>query len=1159
MCKSNAIRLRRCMLSLVSIWALITLASGLAVYAQYDTPLRPEKSITGTTGNPPVNWPNGASYKGPLNPFASRGYGGQCTAFAWGRANEVTGTTSLPAHGDAKTWYANTTLDKGGTPRANSVAVWKGDHVNPHGHVAFVEDVVGDFASITEANVETFKNTNFGGGYDGRIKQISLSRMANRGRGVGELIGYIYLTPPPSTAPPSVSRLSTDNLISSNSNQDIVIYGTNFQPNLTVSVTFPNGSPGPTLSGAQISGVTPGSFVMSITLGAPGTWKIKVNNPDGGESSPFSFPVRAPTTQLPIVSGIAPTVPTAGSADQNITITGNNFQPQLTVSVVFPGGRPGPTLSGAQVLNVTSGQFTLRITLNAVGTWGIKVNNPDGGQSDSFSFQVQASANPAPAISSILPTTPTASGTDQDVTVFGSNFQPGLKVGVTFPGGIPGPTLSGAQILNVTTGQFTMRATLGATGTWRITVFNPDGGQSSPFGFNVQAAANQQPVITGINPSTPTASSTDQDVTVFGSNFQANLTVSVTFPGGIPGPTLSGAQILNVTPSQFTMRATLGAAGTWSIRVNNPNGGGQSGLFSFTVQQPVSQLPAVSQISPASPVAVVGNQNVIVSGSNFQPNLTVTVFFPGGGTGTLSGAQILNVTPTSFTMVIDFNGNPGSYSIRVNNPNNGGQSATFNFTVQSQQANPAVSSIAPSSPPVTNSDQSVQVLGSNFQPGLTVDVFNAGGTKLGTLSGAQILNFTSTSFTMLINLGSTAGSFGIEVVNPNGGRSARFSFSTHVTGPTVTSISPNPVPTFNANQNVQVNGSNFQANLTVDVFNSGGTKISTLSGTQLLNVTSTSFTMVVNLGSSASSFGIEVVNPDGGRSTRFTFSTVAPAPSVSSISPSTPPVANGNQNVQVFGGNFQSGLTVDVFNGAGTKLGTLSGTQILNVTPTSFTMVVNLGSAAGSFGIEVVNPNGGRSSRFNFSTQATGPAVSSISPNPVPTFNSNQNVQVFGSNFQSNLTVDVFNSGGSKLATLSGSQVLNVTSTSFTMVVNLGSSASSFGIEVVNPDGGRSSRFNFSTTAFNPSVSSISPNPVPVFNGNQNVQVFGGSFQSGLIVDVFNGSGTKVGTLSGTQILNVTPTSFTMVINLGSTASTFGIEVVNPNGGRSARFSFTTH
>ena len=85
---------------------------------------------------------------------------------------------------------------------------------------------------------------------------------------------------------------------------------------------------------------------------------------------------------------------------------------------------------------------------------------------------------------------------------------------------------------------------------------------------------------------------------------------------------------------------------------------------------------------------------------------------------------------------------------------------------------------------------------------------------------------------------------------------------------------------------------------------------------------------------------------------------------------------NANQNVQVFGNNFQGGLIVDVFNGSGTKVGTLSGSgQIQNVTATSFTMVIFLGSAAGSFGIEVVNPNGVRSSRFTFSTDLASALV----------------------------------------------------------------------------------------------------------------------------------------------------------------------------------------
>ena len=112
---------------------------------------------------------------------------------------------------------------------------------------------------------------------------------------------------------------------------------------------------------------------------------------------------------------------------------------------------------------------------------------------------------------------------------------------------------------------------------------------------------------------------------------------------------------------------------------------------------------------------------------------------------------------------------------------------------------------------------------------------------------------------------------------------------------------------------------------------------------------------------------------------------------------------------------------------------------------------------------------------------------------------------------------------------------------------------------MVNPGNRRSARFNFTANTANPVVSGLNPASPPKFVGNQSVQVLGNFFQANLTVDVFNSSGTKIGTLSGSgQIQNVTLTSFTMVINLGGTAATFGIEVVNPNGRRSTRFTFST-
>jgi hypothetical protein len=70
-----------------------------------------------------------------------------------------------------------------------------------------------------------------------------------------------------------------------------------------------------------------------------------------------------------------------------VTVYGSQFQSGLTVAVGFPGGG-GTTLSGTQIQNVSAGSFQMIITLGGPGLWTIQVNNPDGGKSNLFSFNV---------------------------------------------------------------------------------------------------------------------------------------------------------------------------------------------------------------------------------------------------------------------------------------------------------------------------------------------------------------------------------------------------------------------------------------------------------------------------------------------------------------------------------------------------------------------------------------------------------------------------------------------------------------------------------------------------------------------------------------------------------------------------------------------------
>ena len=128
-------------------------------------------------------------------------YGGQCTAFAWGRTLDRLGfgLTFDPGSRNAKEWWTkvnNTEVTKSSVPRANSIAVWNGDTVNPNGHVAFVEAVDGYYVYIDEANILTHNGTDYGGGYDGYCKAFNVSDLDNRGSGIGTLLGYLYLPNP---------------------------------------------------------------------------------------------------------------------------------------------------------------------------------------------------------------------------------------------------------------------------------------------------------------------------------------------------------------------------------------------------------------------------------------------------------------------------------------------------------------------------------------------------------------------------------------------------------------------------------------------------------------------------------------------------------------------------------------------------------------------------------------------------------------------------------------------------------------------------------------------------------------------------------------------------------------------------------------------------
>ena len=101
---------------------------------------------------PDVNLPSYITEPDGLNPFKDLGVdSGNCTWYAWGRANEVMGV-ELPVLGNAYQWDEQATdsgkYNVGTIPKKNSIAVWERD-LGSDGHVAYVENVSNDGSIIS--------------------------------------------------------------------------------------------------------------------------------------------------------------------------------------------------------------------------------------------------------------------------------------------------------------------------------------------------------------------------------------------------------------------------------------------------------------------------------------------------------------------------------------------------------------------------------------------------------------------------------------------------------------------------------------------------------------------------------------------------------------------------------------------------------------------------------------------------------------------------------------------------------------------------------------------------------------------------------------------------------------------------------------------------
>ena len=199
----------------------------------------------------------------------------------------------------------------------------------------------------------------------------------------------------------------------------------------------------------------------------------------------------------------------------------------------------------------------------------------------------------------------------------------------------------------------------------------------------------------------------------------------------------------------------------------------------------------------------------------------------------------------------------------------------------------------------------------------------------------------------------------------------------------------------------------------------------------------------------------------GGSPNTYIYLSSLPSPSISSVSPSSPIGSNSTQPFYINGSNFVSGCNV-------TLRDLTTGETFANRTITSFSssqirIDPNFTTAAHTWSVQIINPDGRSSSQFQFLVQAPplpSPSISSVSPSSPIGSNSTQPFYINGSNFVSgcNVTLRDLTTG----ETFANRTITSFSSSQIRIDPNFTTAAHTWSVQIINPDGRSSSQFQFS-------------------------------------------------------------------------------------------------
>ena len=702
----------------------------------------------------------------------------------------------------------------------------------------------------------------------------------------------------------------------------VTVPGTGFSANAltgTVQATFSNSSNDVTTTVTSVS-ATALVLKVCVTSGAAATVRnLSVVNGDGGLVSATSA---LTINGSPLITAISEASIGQGATARTLTVTGGGFSPQAKVSLQrIPSSQVGTgstvvcnaagnttTVGTASDIALTTVSVTARTTslLSTSVTIGsdaetgpvwVKVDNDDQGSDPVCSLAGLLTVTPRPTASSITPSylNPPVSGSSTvTLALGGANFGSGTTVSV-----LPATGQSSADVAAVVGSaavgdqySMTFDVTVPATalgGTRGLLITNLDGGTKTiPNAVTVVSTGS----VT-VSPTVIGAGAVSAPLTIFGTGLNASS--NVTFGRGATSPVLTtdivaGQVTAGADGTSLTVLVTVSpatAADTYTMTITSPDSVlvSTSGTFVVTSGPVIAAVGRSAANAGTSAVQYGQNssaQTLYLSGSNFKTanaGATVPVVSVIDGAGNaVAGVTVSGVTVASgggsltATVAVGTSSTAGSYAVQVVNPDRGSVTFANAFEVT---VRPTITAITDNTNFGAGAEsKTVTLSGTNFSPQATVRF-----TRTGDTTGSQVTqnyaisSAVNTRLAVNITIAATAttGTRSIVVTNPDGGSATLSGVFTVNTPPSITTITPSALGA-NRSYVVTLRGSNFQSNLVEVKVGSGAGYASTLNmaidstvgPTTLVNNTTITFGIRIDVGAAVGYRTITLTNADGG-------------------------------------------------------------------------------------------------------------------------------------------------------------------------------------------------------------------------------------------------------------------------------------------------------